>query len=110
MKNNHDALHPLLNFNLTTKFANVGFKWHFGYKLSENLKLVKLVIIMVLGSVEEEKTFSTLNFMKSKFYNCCIGHLDLVVRMFAQKNYKLKMFPFYIVIQKWGKEKMRYGN
>lgn len=40
----------------------------------EYLKLVELVIIMVLGNVEDEKTFSIINFMKSKLCNCLIVH------------------------------------
>jgi hypothetical protein len=35
----------------------------------ECLKLVELTIIMVLGNVEEERTFSIFNFMKLKFHN-----------------------------------------
>jgi hypothetical protein len=38
----------------------------------EYLKLEELAIIVVLGSVENEKSFSTMKFMKSKFCNCLI--------------------------------------
>jgi hypothetical protein len=34
------------------------------------LKLEELAIIVVLGSVKNEKNFSTMKFMKSKFCNC----------------------------------------
>jgi hypothetical protein len=37
--------------------------------LSKYLKLVELAIVMVLGNVEDERTFSTFNFMKLKFHN-----------------------------------------
>jgi hypothetical protein len=52
--------------------------------LSEYLKLDELAIIMVLGSVEDEKTLSNVNFLKLKLWNWLTIHLDLVVRMFAQ--------------------------
>ncbi len=53
-------------------------------KMFEFLELVELVIVMVLGSVEDERTFSILTFMKSKLRNRLTTHLDLVVKMYAQ--------------------------
>jgi hypothetical protein len=79
-------------------------------KLLEYLKLIELAIIMVLGSVEDERTFSKMNFLKSKLWNRLTIHLDLVVKVFAQKIYHLNFFPFYIAIQWWGEDKMHYGN
>jgi hypothetical protein len=79
-------------------------------KLLEYLKLVKLAIVMVLGSVEDENTFFNVNFLKSKLQNWLTIHLDLVVRLFAQKIYDLDSFPFYIIIREWGKDKMCYGH
>jgi hypothetical protein len=38
-------------------------------KLSKYLKLVELTIVMVLGNVEDERTFSTFNFMRLKLHN-----------------------------------------
>jgi len=35
-------------------------------KLLEYLMLVELAVIMVLGSVEDERTFSNVNFLKLK--------------------------------------------
>jgi hypothetical protein len=67
-------------------------------KLLEYLKLVKLVIVKVMGNPEDERTFSIVNFMKSKLYNHLIVHLDLVVKMYAQELYKLETFPFHTII------------
>jgi hypothetical protein len=39
------------------------------YKLLEWLKLVELSMVMVLSSVEDERNFSNLFFMKSKLKN-----------------------------------------
>jgi hypothetical protein len=67
-------------------------------KLLEYLKLVKLVIVMVMGNPEDERTFSIVNFMESKLHNRLIVHLDLAVKMYAQELYKLETFPFYTII------------
>jgi hypothetical protein len=45
--------------------------------------LVCLCMVMVLGSVEDEQTFSNLAFVKLKIWNQFISHLDLVVCMYA---------------------------
>jgi len=59
---------------------------------------VEIVSIIVVHSVEDKKTFSTISFTKSKLHNCLTTHLDLVVRMQIQTFYKLettrKIFEF----------------
>ncbi len=72
-------------------------------------KLVELVIVMVLGSVEDDRTISTLTFMKSKLRSQLTTHLDLVVRMYAQDFFTLQSFPFYTIITEWNEEKSCYG-
>jgi len=71
-------------------------------KLLEYLKFVELAIVMVLGNVEDEKTFSNVKFLELRLQNWLIVHLDLVVAMFAQKIYDLDFFLFYIAIWQWG--------
>jgi hypothetical protein len=46
------------------------------------LKLVKIVIVQVLGSMEDERTFSTFSFMKSKSREHFNEHLNIVVGMY----------------------------
>jgi len=82
--NNHNTLHPMLDCNPITKlYGYLASNVILATQLLEYLKLMKLTILMVLGNVEDEKTFSITNFMKLKFHNCMIIHLDLVVRMFT---------------------------
>ena len=57
-------------------------------RLSEFIKLVEIAITATLGSIEDECTFSTLGFMKSKIRNCLGGHLDTYVKMFSQPFFK----------------------
>jgi hypothetical protein len=75
----------------------------------EFFKLIELLIIMVLGSVEDERTFSTLTFMKLKLKNHLTTHLDLVVKMYAQDFFTLQSFPFYTTITEWNEKKSHYG-
>jgi hypothetical protein len=51
--------------------------------LNEYLKLVDITVVLVLGYVKEERTFSTLAFMKDKLHNKLGPHLDTIVHMFA---------------------------
>jgi len=62
-----------------------------------------------LGSVEDERTFSTFIFMKSKLRNQLTTHLDLVVKMYAQDFFTLQSFPFYIAITEWNEKNSHYG-
>jgi hypothetical protein len=88
---------PCICYLITTLQLNYGDDIY--QILLEYLKLVELAIIMVLGSVEDEKTFFNVNFLKSKFWNRLTIHLGFVVRMFAQISYDLNSFPFYIAIR-----------
>jgi hypothetical protein len=65
------------------------------------VKLVELVMVQILGSVEDERCFSTLAFMKLKFHNRFITHLLIVVHMFTQQFYTLENFPYVECIEQW---------
>jgi hypothetical protein len=47
--------------------------------------------------------------MKNKLKNRLNDHLDLVVRMFAQKFYILKIFPSNDAIQSWKVAQVKHG-
>jgi hypothetical protein len=64
---------------------------------------------MVLGSVKDERTFSTITFIKSKLRNQPTTHLDFVVKMYAQEFFTLHNLLFYITMTKWNEEKSGYG-
>jgi hypothetical protein len=62
-------------------------------KLSK--KLVEIaIIIMVLGNVEDERTFSMIRFIKSKFYKLFDHPLRLGGQNVCTTIYKLDTFPF----------------
>jgi len=52
-------------------------------RLFEFIKVAEIVILEVLGNVEDERTFSTLSFMKSKLQNRLGGHVNTCVKLFA---------------------------
>jgi hypothetical protein len=56
-------------------------------------------MVMVLGNVKNECTFSNMSFMKNKFQNHLTTHLDLVVRMYAQTFYSLETFLLYFEME-----------
>lgn len=62
--------------------------------ISKYFKLIELLIVVVLGSVRDEHTFSTVNFMKSKLRNLLTTNLDQVVKMYAHEFFTLQTFPF----------------
>lgn len=82
--NNHDALHPLLNYNPTIKlWGCLTLNAIMVEKLSKFMKLVEITIVMVLGSTIDNRSFSMISFTKSKFHNRLTTHLDFMVKMYA---------------------------
>jgi hypothetical protein len=78
-------------------------------RIFEYMKLIELAIIIVLGSVDDKHTFSTINFMKSKLKNQLITNFDLVVGMYVQDAFTLQYFPFHVIITNWNEAKSHYG-
>jgi hypothetical protein len=78
-------------------------------KLSEFMRLAKIAITTVLGSVEDERTFSSLKFIKSRLRNRLEGNLDTVVRVFSQGYYNLETFPYADAYWQWRAAKDRQG-
>ena len=65
-----------------------------GKNFGEYVKLAQIAMIHVLGSVEDECTFSALNFLKDRLRNRLDKHLGVVVGMHAQSVYSLRNFPY----------------
>jgi hypothetical protein len=63
-------------------------------RIFEYFKLVELTIVAILGSVENEHSFYTITFMKSKLRNRLTINLDMVVKMYVQDFFTLQTFPF----------------
>ncbi len=94
MKSN--SMLPYICCNPTTKsWACLAFNVIVNTKLLEYLKLVELAIVIILGNVEDGRTFSTINLVKFKFHNYLTSHLNLAFKRHAQEFYKFKTFHFY---------------
>ncbi len=77
------------------------------HKLHEWLKFTEFFMVMVLGSVEDEKCFSTLSFIKNKLRNRLVKHLDLILHMYAQIFYFLEIFSFSTIMKSWTQKKVQ---
>jgi hypothetical protein len=71
--------------------------------LSEYLKLAEIATVLVLGSIKDERTFSTLSFMKDKLRNRLQTHLPLVVSMHRQNFYDITTFSYEQAYHEWKK-------
>ncbi len=67
----------------------------------EFFNLAEIDVIQVSRSVEDEHTFSTLSFLKSKLWNRLCEHLPIVVGMFSQPFFTLNNFPYDATFEKW---------
>jgi hypothetical protein len=52
--------------------------------VSEFVKLVKIAMCQVLGSIEDERCFNTLSFMMSKFCNRLVSHMFVCEDVFIR--------------------------
>jgi hypothetical protein len=97
------AMLPVRDCNLTMYHMQrwMAYSQILKLKKFEFFWLVELVIIMVLGSVEDEKTFFTLIFMKSKLRNWLTTHLKLVVKMYAQSFYLHSIISHSTLLYHW---------
>jgi uncharacterized protein YdhG (YjbR/CyaY superfamily) len=59
------------------------------------MKIAKIVVVRVIGSVEDECVFKTFNFVKSKFRNQLTKHVTYVMHMFTQ-NFNI-LLTFFIL-------------
>jgi hypothetical protein len=74
------------------------------HSLSEYVKVAKIAIVIVLGSVQDERTFSTLTFMKNKLRNRLTTNLAMVVGMKSQSFFTLNDFPYDAAYESWRDE------
>lgn len=110
--NSPTAMQPPLVLNpLTSLWRTLDAASCLTGEFSEYFKLAEMAVVYVLGSVEDERYFSSVNFLKSKVRNNLEGHLQLVVGMFSQRIFNLENFPYDATFSDWlnGCERFRYG-
>ncbi|KAJ9520250.1 hypothetical protein QJQ45_030274 [Haematococcus lacustris] len=70
-------------------------------QLSEFCKAATLLIVTVPGSVEEERSFSAMNFIKDERRNSLSANLSSTLRVYLDKTFTLKTFPYKEAIDYW---------
>ena len=84
---------------------------YYAPRISEFAKLAHLAMVMVPGSVEDERTFSTLKFIKNDQRNKLKGsHLSAAVRLKEQRLFRLSEFPYTDAIAAWRAAAMVRGR
>ena len=81
--------------------------------LSEWGVLAELALVMVPGSVEAERMFSTMTFIKDNLRNRLTTHLSRCARIYSQHTYTLSNFPYAEAIMAWraaAPTRGRYGS
>ena len=74
----------------------------FSTSFPEYIKLAQIVLIHLLGSVEDERAFSLVTSLKNKVQNRLDGeHLSLVVGMYNQSVYSLTSFSYEDSFKQW---------
>jgi hypothetical protein len=66
----------------------------FNHKISKFIKLVEIVTLQVLGFVEDECTFNTINFMKARLGNQLSPHMDFCTKFYNQQFFTIQNFPY----------------
>lgn len=78
-------------------------------RLSEYFKLANLAMVTLVGSVEDERTFSNLAFIKNKLRNRLGANLDTIMKLYAQDFFTLESFPYGDAYDKWRQRCERLG-
>jgi hypothetical protein len=60
-----------------------------------------MAIVHILGSVEDERCFSSLACLKRKLQATLDPRLLLVAGMYSQKKFTLKKFPYVATFDAW---------
>ncbi|KAG1663225.1 hypothetical protein FOA52_004426, partial [Chlamydomonas sp. UWO 241] len=75
---------------------------HKGFSCPTFERLAEMAIVMVPVSVEEERLFSALNFIKSKARNRLMNpHLSYSLRLFFSNTFDLLSFPYAEALKAW---------
>ncbi|KAJ9507455.1 hypothetical protein QJQ45_006455 [Haematococcus lacustris] len=70
-------------------------------RVSEFCKAATLLIVTVPGSVEEERSFSAMNFIKDERRNSLSANLSSTLRVYLDKTFTLKTFLYKEAIDYW---------
>jgi hypothetical protein len=101
LANFHATMKPFVDYNMCIKILTnltsnqLSLPFH---QLSKWLKVNELSMAMIMGNTKDERCFKILRSMKSKSKNMLTTHLDLVVKIFAQKFFTLNTSLFVVTM------------
>jgi hypothetical protein len=104
-ENAHSMIKKPFDINLVTRmWRSIEANSFLRHSLNEYIKVAEIAIVMVLGSVQDERTFSMLMFMKNKLRNRLTTNLAMVVGMKSQSFFILNDFPYDTAYESWRDE------
>ena len=84
--------------------------FHINCQCPEWTRLAELALVIVPGSVEDERVFSAMNFIKSALRNRLVNpNLTNAMRIFTSQAYAVATFPYKEALQIWKEAKQRRG-
>jgi hypothetical protein len=89
-----DKLNPTIINPLTHKWQVIYASQLLFNAFPKYLKVVEIAMVHVLGSIEYERCFYFVAFLKNKVWNTLNNYLQLVVSMYAHKFFTLHNFPY----------------
>jgi hypothetical protein len=92
---------PLTVNPITRLWRSVEANSYFKHALLEFIKVAEIAIVMVLGSVHDEHTFSTATFAKSKLWNRLTTNLGHIIAFQSQNFYTIDNFPYNAAFESW---------
>jgi hypothetical protein len=104
-ENAHSMIKKPFDINLVTRmWRSIEANSFLRHSLNEYIKVAEIAIVMVLGSVQDERTFSMLMFMKNKLRNRLTTNLAMVVGMKSQSFFILNDFSYDAAYESWRDE------
>ena len=100
---------PNENGAITRLWTTLSASQYLQENISEYFKLADLCQTMILGSVEDERMFSALSFLKSKLRNKLDKHVDTCLRLYVTK-YDIDSFPYERALTLWRSDCDRRGE
>lgn len=96
------AMEPPYDLNPLTKiWRKITSNGPFVGRFHTYVAVAEITVVMVFGSVKDERIFSTLAFLKLKLINSLNSHLNLVVGIYNEKMFSLKSFPYDATFVEW---------
>jgi hypothetical protein len=101
---------PPHDYNPTTcLWERLGFNVILNHHVSERFRLTKLCMVIMLGNMENERTFPTWPSSKQSSKITLLHIWTLLSQYMCRNSMTYKNFPFYLIICDWNEHQLQYG-